>query len=82
MDEEKRRGRVKEFYTILTFSQNNKCNNQNESGAWEEGRKRTGNKRRKKKKKSHVQQNSNLTLSFAKPEKENLDDVYYAGQGL
>lgn len=34
------------------------------------------------KKKSHVQQNSNLTLSFAKPEKENLDDVYYAGQGL
>lgn len=35
-----------------------------------------------KKKKSHVQQNSNLTLSFAKPEKENLDAVYYAGQGL
>lgn len=35
-----------------------------------------------KEKKKSYSTNSNLTLSFAKPEKENLDDVYYAGQGL
>ena len=56
---------MKEFYTILTFSQNNKCNHQNESGAWEEGEKKDWEQQQK----SNIQQNSNLTLSFAKHRK-------------